>query len=294
MILLKLPKVNIYLQTFKFRSELYNLNKINIVKREIKKYEKECNYGYIECPCCGSDKLISYGGYERNVVVYNTYTKIKIKRVMCKECGKTHSLIPYFLIPYYQYEKIEGVERRTIEKIPEKAYREAIANALVHRAWDVKASIKVSMFEDRIEISSPGGLPAELSADEYVNGQVSILRNPIIGNVFFRLKYIEKFGTGILRINHLYRNSIKKPDYKVFENSIKVVLPVMEELGKFTEMEAVVWRQMQGQKEMTRVQIERNTGIKKDTLLRILNGMIEKGFIQKTGAGRGTKYSTDN
>ena len=199
---------------------------------------------------------------------------------------------------YYQYEKIEGVERRTIEKIPEKAYREAIANALVHRAWDVKASIKVSMFEDRIEISSPGGLPAELSADEYVNGQVSILRNPIIGNVFFRLKYIEKFGTGILRINHLYRKSIKKPDYKVFENSIKVVLPVMEELGKFTEMEVVVWRQMQGQKEMTRVQIERNTGIKKDTLLRILNGMIEKGFIQKTGAGRGTKYirnvSTDN
>lgn len=47
---------------------------------------------------------------------------------------------------------------------------------------------------------------------------------------------------------------------------------------------------MQGQKEMTRVQIERNTGIKKATLLRIRNGMIEKGFIQKTGAGRGTKY----
>lgn len=105
MILLKLPKVNRKIQTFKFRSELYNLNKINIVKREIKRYEEECNYGYIECPCCGSDKLISYGSYERNVVVYNTYTKIKIKRVMCKGCGKTHAIIPYFLIPYYQYEK---------------------------------------------------------------------------------------------------------------------------------------------------------------------------------------------
>ena len=191
---------------------------------------------------------------------------------------------------YYQYEKIDGVERKTIEKIPEKAYREAIANALVHRAWDVKASIKVSMFEDRIEISSPGGLPAELSADEYVNGQISILRNPIIGNVFFRLKYIEKFGTGILRINHLYQNSMKKPVYKVFENSIKVVLPVVEELGELTEMETIVWKQMQEQKEMTRVQIEKNTGIKKDTLIRTLNGMIEKGLIQKTGAGRGTKY----
>ena len=48
MILLKPLKVNSNLQVFKFRSELYNLNKINIVKREIKKYEKECNYGYIE------------------------------------------------------------------------------------------------------------------------------------------------------------------------------------------------------------------------------------------------------
>ena len=105
MILLKPLKVNSNLQVFKFRSELYNLNKINIVKREIKRYEEECNYGYIECPCCGSDKLISYGSYERNVVVYNTYTKIKIKRVMCKGCGKTHAIIPYFLIPYYQYEK---------------------------------------------------------------------------------------------------------------------------------------------------------------------------------------------
>lgn len=43
---------------------------------------------------------------------------------------------------YYQYEKIEGVERKQIDKIPEKAFREAIANALVHRAWDVRASIK--------------------------------------------------------------------------------------------------------------------------------------------------------
>ena len=116
MILLKPLKVNSNLQVFKFRSELYNLNKINIVKREIKRYEEECNYGYIECPCCGSDKLISYGSYERNVIVYSEYFKIKIKRVMCKECGKTHALIPYFLIPYYQHEKT-FIYRVCIEKI---------------------------------------------------------------------------------------------------------------------------------------------------------------------------------
>ena len=116
MILLKPLKVNSNSQVFKFKSELFNLNKINIVKREIKRYEEECNYGYIECPCCGSDKLTFHGSYERNVIVYSEYFKIKIKRVMCKECGKTHALIPYFLIPYYQHEKT-FIYRVCIEKI---------------------------------------------------------------------------------------------------------------------------------------------------------------------------------
>lgn len=80
---------------------------------------------------------------------------------------------------YYQYEEIKGIERKTIELIPEEAYREGIANVIVHRAWDVNANIKISMFNDRIEISSPGGLPSGVSKEEYLSGHVSVLRNPI-------------------------------------------------------------------------------------------------------------------
>ena len=101
---------------------------------------------------------------------------------------------------YYQYEKIDGVIRKKVELIPEKAFREALANALVHRLWDVNSSVKISMFDDRIEISSPGPLLPDISVEEYLNGQISVFRNPIIGNIFFRLNYIEKFGTGIKRI----------------------------------------------------------------------------------------------
>lgn len=57
---------------------------------------------------------------------------------------------------YYQYEVIQGAERKKIEKIPEEAFREAIANALIHRAWDVEAQIRVLMFDDRLEVISPG------------------------------------------------------------------------------------------------------------------------------------------
>ena len=90
---------------------------------------------------------------------------------------------------YYKYEQILGSERIEKELIPEKAFRETIANALIHRTWDVNYNIRVSMYEDKIEISSPGGLPSGISEKEYLNGQISQLRNPILANIFFRLKY---------------------------------------------------------------------------------------------------------
>ena len=191
---------------------------------------------------------------------------------------------------YYQYEKIEGVERKQIDKIPEKAFREAIANALVHRAWDVRASIKISMFEDRIEIGSPGGLPAGIGREEYLNGQISVLRNPILGNVFFRLKYIEKFGTGIMRINRSYSNALEKPSYQIFENSIQVVLPVIASDEKLSEKDKKILDIIRDKGTVSRSEIEKLAGIGKDSTIRSLNLLLKKHIIEKTGAGRGVKY----
>ncbi|GLG89090.1 ATP-binding protein [Sellimonas catena] len=191
---------------------------------------------------------------------------------------------------YYQYEKIEGVERKQIDKIPEKAFREAIANALVHRAWDVRASIKISMFEDRIEISSPGGLPAGIGREEYLNGQISVLRNPILGNVFFRLKYIEKFGTGIMRINRSYSNALEKPSYQIFENSIQVVLPVIASDEELSEKDKKILDIIRDKGTVSRSEIEKLAGTGKDSTIRSLNLLLKKHIIEKTGAGRGVKY----
>ena len=191
---------------------------------------------------------------------------------------------------YYQYEKIEGTERNVVDKIPEKAFREAIANALVHRMWDVKASIKVSMYLDRIEINSPGGLPEGINEEEYLNGQISILRNPIIGNVFFRLKYIEKFGTGIMRINYAYKDAIEKPKYKVFPNSIQVVLPVFTDMKDLSTEEKMIWKLLREKDEMTRSELAKATGLGKDKTIRVLNGLLDKNVITRRGAGRGVKY----
>lgn len=191
---------------------------------------------------------------------------------------------------YYQYEKIQDTQRKKIDKIPEKAFREAIANALVHRTWDVNASIKVSMYSDKIEISSPGGLPVEISKEEYLNGQISIFRNPIIGNVFFRLKYIEKFGTGIMRINYAYKDALENPQYEIYENSIKVILPVITDGNDLTKAEKELINLLRENEKMSRLEIEKNVGWGKDKTIRIINLLLKKNIIYKDGRGRGTKY----
>ena len=60
---------------------------------------------------------------------------------------------------YYSFEVIDGANREKVETIPEAAFREAITNAIIHRLWDVKSQIRVSMYNDYVEVISPGGLP---------------------------------------------------------------------------------------------------------------------------------------
>lgn len=67
---------------------------------------------------------------------------------------------------YYEYEVIQEADRKKVEKIPEAAFREAIANSLIHRVWDVESQIRVLMFDDRIEVVSPGGLPSGITEFE--------------------------------------------------------------------------------------------------------------------------------
>ena len=192
---------------------------------------------------------------------------------------------------YYQYERIEGFERRTIDTIPEEAFREAIANALVHRVWDVDSHIRIGMFPDRIEVSSPGGLPRGITEEEYLKGSISNLRNPIIGNVFFRLNYIEMFGTGIRRILDAYARESVKPDFEITDNTIKVLLPCTGRSKKVTTDEVKVIELLKNGMVLSSREIASNLGWSKDKAIRVLNNLLVSGSIKKEGSGRGTKYS---
>lgn len=192
---------------------------------------------------------------------------------------------------YYRYELISGIERKTVELIPENAFREAVANALIHRDWSVNAHISIAMLQDRIEIKSPGSLPRGLTAEEYENGGISCLRNPIIGNLFFRLKYIEMFGTGITRIKHAYANARIKPQFNITDNVISVILPIISDKEEISEDEKEVVNALNNGVQLSSSEIAKTAGFTKTKTLRLLDSLKQKGYINVIGNGRGTKYS---
>lgn len=191
---------------------------------------------------------------------------------------------------YYQYEEISEIERKNIEMIPEAAFREAIANALVHRNWDMNMHVRIAMFNDHIEITSPGGLPKGITAEEYVHGEVSCLRNPILGNVFFRLHYIEMFGTGVRRILESYKNATKKPEFDISDNVICVKLPILSTTYEVSEDERKIIDALTDGSQLASSELVKLTGFSKAKTIRLVNALLEKGYVNYKGKGRGTKY----
>lgn len=189
----------------------------------------------------------------------------------------------------YTYEVIQGFNRNKKEDIPLEAFREALANALVHRAYDDQSNIRIAMFKDKIEITSPGGLLPFLSKEEYLNGLVSKLRNPILAGVFLRLGLIEELGSGITRIKNSYLNTSKKPIFNVYENSIQVILPNVNLGQSLTLEEQHIVEYLNGYTLSTNDLVVKS-GLNKSKIIRLINSLIDKNILAIEGKGRSTKY----
>lgn len=95
--------------------------------------------------------------------------------------------------------EIRGVNRQDIYEIPLEALREAVVNALMHRDYKVTGTqISVEIYDDRVEIVNPGGLPNGLTLKKF--GAVSIRRNEIVADLFSRLNKVERLGSGIRKM----------------------------------------------------------------------------------------------
>jgi ATP-dependent DNA helicase RecG len=119
--------------------------------------------------------------------------------------------------------EIKTVRRKNILELPEDALREAVTNAVCHRDYFEKgARVMVEIFDDRVEITNPGGAPKGITEDNF--GNTSVTRNPVIASLLHRAHYIERMGTGILRINQAMETAgLKVPIFQTGGFFFKVI-----------------------------------------------------------------------
>nr|VFJ57311.1 MAG: Predicted transcriptional regulator, contains HTH domain [Candidatus Kentron sp. DK] len=109
-------------------------------------------------------------------------------------------------------------------ELPEDALREALVNAIVHRNYRATTNVQVRIYYDRLEIVTPGGLPAGMRTEDL--GYKSVARNSLLFSLFFRMNLVEKIGSGVKRIRDLCREyGASEPVFDVSEDWVTVIFP---------------------------------------------------------------------
>ena len=192
--------------------------------------------------------------------------------------------------------KIEGLFREDRPDYPEGALREALLNAVVHRDYAFSGSTLVSLFDDRIEIVSAGGLPKGISLEDILLG-LSMPQNEKLAGVFYRLGLIEAYGTGIPRIIRGYADCAKKPDLQATANAFKVTLPNRNtdappapSRSVLSENEAKVMALLDAREEIVRGDVQAALGISQAMAVRVLRSLVDKEALRVIGGGTKTRY----
>ncbi|MCL2522160.1 MAG: putative DNA binding domain-containing protein [Erysipelotrichales bacterium] len=174
---------------------------------------------------------------------------------------------------------------------PEEAIREAILNAIIHRDYAFSGSIIVNLYDDRIEFVSLGGLMPGLQKEDLFLG-VSQPRNEKLANVFYRLKYIEAYGTGIRRIMQYYDGLDVKPSIEATHGAFVLTLPNMNFAHplkgnyKPKAQHTAVLEYLQHNPFITNELVQKILSVKQTRAYAIIREMVKEGLIVKEGTGK--------
>ena len=207
---------------------------------------------------------------------------------------------------------IKKLLRIDVRDYPEVAVRESLLNLLVHRDYSFSASALISIYADRIEFVSVGGLLPGIELEDVLVG-LSVCRNQNLANVFYRLQLIEAYGTGIRKIMKAYENVEEKPIIETTKNAFKIILPninakydadiiansvgifskdfLTANAGKTDDSEYTILEFVKNHDEIRRHDVEKLLGVSASTALRILRRMVRNGSLKQHGKARNIKYT---
>ena len=196
----------------------------------------------------------------------------------------------------------KGLQRIDSYDYPPVAIREALLNAVVHRDYSLSGSTFINIYDDKIEFLSLGGLVYGLNIQTIKQGY-SMSRNAKLANIFYKLRLVEAYGTGIPRIMEIYKNYVVKPQIDVTDNSFRICFP-NSNYGKNSEeikikavspdIEKAVIEFIAKNGTATRKEIAESLSLKSTNAYNILKVLVDQGKIAAKKKGKIIVYLAGN
>ena len=218
-----------------------------------------------------------------------------------------HEIFEYIDIHNKTHAKIEGLSRIESRDYPEIAVREALLNLLIHRDYSLSAHSLISIFDDRLEFLSVGGLVPGIELEDVMAG-LSVCRNENLANVFYRLQLIEAYGTGLKKIKSAYEDATNPPEISTTKNSFKITLPNTNfksgsqkeaydraNVSKFgienaDSNEIKVLNYVVEHGSITRPETEKLIGMSASTATRLIRKLVNEGQLAEQGNAMKRRY----
>lgn len=191
----------------------------------------------------------------------------------------------------------DGAQLQATFEIPRSAVAEAVVNALAHREYASNAPMQAFIFMDRVEIRNPGELPRSLTPDQLKRAHPSIPHNPLLVDGLYRGGYVDRAGTGTLDMLSKCRDAgLSEPEF--FQDGDQWVVRLWRDWANEETLRGLGLsaRQVIG---IMAARVERRTttkgymaatGTTRATAKRDLDGLVDLGMLELTGAGRGAAY----
>ena len=194
------------------------------------------------------------------------------------------------------FDKLYRIDRRDY---PETAVREALLNLLIHREYSFRASSFISLYTDRLEFTSIGGLVNGVTLKDVTMG-ISVCRNVKLANIFYRLELIEAYGTGLIKIMDAYEGTGMTPQIETSDNAFKIILPNLNAISESEKPPQNMLENDIPEKKVIALTKERESITRKEVGMlldmgqsscgRLLKRMVENGLLIQEGKGKNTRY----
>ncbi len=196
--------------TFEYANLEFQSNNLNFNQAHMKTLGVQDNEGLytnlgllLSEQCIHNIKVACFEGEDKNIFK----DRRKFSGSILKQLSDSFKYIDLFNKTKATFAGLTRIDKRDY---PPEAIREALINSIVHREYSFSGSTLINIFDDLIEFVSLGGLVPGLALEDIMIG-VSQCRNEKLANIFYRLKLIEAYGTGISKIIASYNNSANKP-----------------------------------------------------------------------------------